>query len=82
MRVNDSSSNANPVNPYNAATEKTFAVRRPYQARKKLAKRATRSKAWAGFDQVPVIGQWMSGGPGKTPGKEQRNASAANRSRS
>jgi len=83
MRVDGGSSNANPVNPYNAATEKTLAARRPCQARKKLAKRATAgSQAWAGFDQAPVIAQWMSGERGKTPGKEQHNASAEGKSRS
>jgi hypothetical protein len=79
MRVDGSSSNVNPVNPYVAATEKTVAARRSYQVRKKLAKRAAGSQAWAGFDQAPVVGQWMSGGQGKAPGRVERNATAKSR---
>jgi len=81
MRADGSSSNDNPVNPYNAATEKTIAARRPYQRQKKLAKRAAGSQAWAGFDKAPVIGQWMSGGRGQTLGNERHNAKTAGKTR-
>jgi len=47
MRVDGGPIHTNPVNPYNAATEKTVAARRSYQLRKKLAKRATGGQGWA-----------------------------------
>jgi hypothetical protein len=82
MPIDGGSTHPNPVNPYNAATEKTAAARRSYQLRKKLAKRPTGPQGWAGLDQAPMIGQWMNGGQGKTPGKEQHNTSAAGKTRS
>jgi len=81
MRIDSSTSNANAVNPYNAAAEKTASARRSCQVRKKLAKRAAGSQAWVGFDQAPVIGQWMSGEPGKTLSNQRRNTSAAGKLR-
>ncbi|MGD0938642.1 MAG: hypothetical protein ABR905_02945 [Terracidiphilus sp.] len=73
MRVDADSTNTNPVNPYNAAAEKTSAARRSFQMRKKLAKRAASGQGWAGLDQAAMIGQWMSGGQGLTINKDQRN---------
>lgn len=77
MHVHDGSINLHPVNPYNAASEKTAAARRSYQLRKKLAKRATRAQGWAGPDQAAMIGQWMNGGRSHTLPKNQRSASKA-----
>ena len=76
MRVDSGSINPNPVNPYNAATEKTVTARRSFQLRKKLAKRATGTQTWEGVDQVSMIGQWMSAGRGSTLTKNTRQASA------
>ena len=51
----------NPVNPYNAASEKTAGARRSSPMRRKLVKHSTGTQAWASVDQTPIIGQWMSG---------------------
>jgi hypothetical protein len=77
MRAESSTIHPNPVNPYNAASEKTAATRRSYPVRKKLAKRAASGQSWAGMDQAAMIGQWMSGGKSRTQPKEQRRVSAA-----
>jgi hypothetical protein len=79
MRVDGSSIHPNPVNPYNAATEKTVAAKRSYQLRKKLAKRATGSQGWAGLDQAAMVGQWMSGGQEKAKARNQRQLGATSR---
>ena len=75
MRVNGRSIITNPVNPYNAATEKTIAARWPTQLRRKLAKLAASARAWAGKDKAPTIGQWMNGGREQTLPKKQCPAS-------
>ena len=77
MRIDGGSTQPNPVNPYNAATEKTVAAKRSYQLRKKLAKRAASSHGWAGLDQTALIGQWMSGGQDKTKTRNQRQSVAS-----
>jgi hypothetical protein len=65
MLIDDSTIKLNQVNPYNAATEKTYAAQRPSEARKKPIKRGTGRRAWAGFKQARMIGQWMNAGPGR-----------------
>ncbi|MGD0095668.1 MAG: hypothetical protein ABSB60_04190 [Terracidiphilus sp.] len=71
MHLGGGSIQHNPVNPYNAATEKTFAAKRSYQIRKKLTKRASGAQGWAGVDQTAIIGRWMSGGHGLSSTKNQ-----------
>jgi hypothetical protein len=70
--MREGSDSSNPVNPYNAASDKTAAARRSYQQRKKLAKRAGANQAWAGLDQASMIGQWMSAGRSPASTKNQR----------
>lgn len=79
MRADSSSNNSNPVNPYNAATEKTVVARRSFQIRKKIAKRAANNQAWAGFGRAPMMAEWMSGGRSQTNAKEQRQTNAKTR---
>lgn len=76
MRIDSSSINPHPVNPYNAAAEKMTATRRPFQVRKKLAKRATGAPGWPGVDKAATIGQWMNGDQGQTLTRSRRCASA------
>jgi hypothetical protein len=66
MRIECSSIKPKPVNPYNAAAEKATSARRPFQARKKIAKRAAGSQGWAGVDQASMAGQWMNTGRDQT----------------
>ena len=76
MRTDSSSISPNPVNPYNAASEKTAAAQRSFQVRKKSVKRAAVVRAWTGVDKAPIIGQWMNGGRSQTSTKDQRHANA------
>ncbi len=77
MRVDIRSTMSSPVNPYNAATEKTVAARRSNQPRKKPVKRAASIRSWAGLNQASAIGQWMNGGRGHALTKKQRPAIVA-----
>jgi len=76
MRVDGSSIHSNPINPYNAAAEKTAAAKRSYLLRKKLAKRAAGAQGWAELDQAAMIGQWMSGRQGRNLTENQRRLGA------
>jgi len=75
MRADSRSISSNPVNPYNAASEKASGARRSFQTRRKAVKQAAAVRAWTGADKAPVIGQWMNGGRGKTVSKDQRRGS-------
>jgi hypothetical protein len=77
MRSDNSAIKPNPVNPYNAATEKAFAAQRPSQARKKSVKRETGGQAWTGSAQSLMIGQWMSAGRGRALAKDSHHADAS-----
>lgn len=77
MHLDKGSSNPNPVNPYNAAAEKTTVAQRSFQLRKKLAKRTAGTQAWAGLGQAPMIGQWMNGGRDSALTEDKRHASSA-----
>lgn len=79
MRSDSANTRLDPVNPYNAATEKTVSARRSFQMRKKLAKRAAGAQGWAGVDQAAMMSQWMSGGQARSPAKDQRRAGAGGR---
>jgi hypothetical protein len=77
MRLDDGSIKHDPVNPYNAATEKVAALRRTFQARKKPVKRVAGVQAWVGVDQAAVIGQWMNGGCDRTSNKDHRETTVS-----
>jgi hypothetical protein len=77
MRINSTPMDSIPVNPYNAATEKTVTARRSTQLRKKLAKRAAGARLWEGLDKASMIGRWMNGGKSPASATDQHHASAA-----
>jgi hypothetical protein len=74
MPHDGNSMNPNPVNPYYAATEKAVAARRPFQTRKKPAKRTAGVQASAGSVQAFLIGQWMSAGRSQALTEDRQHA--------
>jgi hypothetical protein len=76
MQIHGSPENPEPVNPYYAATEKAIAAQRPFNVRKKPAKRAAGAQTGTGSDQTFMIGQWMNGGRSQVLTEDRHHAGA------